>query len=251
MRRINLLNVRVKNLRLMAQYERVGIKLFTRALKEQAKVDFDPQPMIRAYIEYYQFVFLDSAKREYNQIRVQNPVQEKAFVPDGFFLNTWKEWIRVWVLDNLGWLIADVNANTLNQIQKVLASGLETGLQTFEIAEELQTIIPSKARALAIAKTEGTRANNMGKERSADDWESQTGVSLWKKWIHGSAKEPRTEHIYWDSQPPIPKGNLFPLGGGMTKPGDPNGGAAQTINCRCTIVFMQESYVRRYYPDAF
>jgi len=36
----------------------------------------------------------------------------------------------------------------------------------------------------------------------------------------------------------------------MTKPGDPNGGASQTINCSCTVVYMQESYVRRYYPKA-
>ena len=248
MKRINLSKVRKANLRLMQKYERFGVKVFTKALKEQAKPVFDPEPMKRAYIEFYQYVFVDSAKREWNQIRIQNP--RKAFVPDGFFLATWKEWIKLWVVDNLGWLIQDVNNNTRSQIQSILADSLEVGLQPFEIADRLERLIPKRSRALAIARTEGTRANNMGKERSAEDWERETGATLFKKWVHGGSREPRPEHVSQGSSKPIPKGDLFPLGGGMTKPGDPNGGASQTINCSCTIVYMQESYVRQYYPDA-
>lgn len=232
----------------MQKYERFGIKVFTKALKDQANPVFDPEPMKRAYIEFYQYVFVDSAKREWNQIRVQNP--RKAFEPDGFFLATWKEWIKIWVADNLKGLILDVNDNTKRQIQAILGDSLEVGLQPFEIADRLEIFIPKRSRALAIARTEGTRANNMGKERSAEDWEVETGATLYKKWIHGGSREPRPEHLGQAGSTPIPKGDLFPLGGGMTKPGDPNGGASQTINCSCTVVYMQESYVRQYYPDA-
>jgi len=37
----------------------------------------------------------------------------------------------------------------------------------------------------------------------------------------------------------------------MQKPGDLSGGASQTINCGCTIVFISERYARRNYPESF
>jgi len=37
----------------------------------------------------------------------------------------------------------------------------------------------------------------------------------------------------------------------MLKPGDLSGGAAQTVNCSCTIVYISERFARRNYPEAF
>jgi hypothetical protein len=37
----------------------------------------------------------------------------------------------------------------------------------------------------------------------------------------------------------------------MDKPGDLNGGAAQTINCSCVVIYVSESYARRYFKDKF
>jgi hypothetical protein len=37
----------------------------------------------------------------------------------------------------------------------------------------------------------------------------------------------------------------------MDKPGDQKGGAAQTINCSCVVVYISEAYARRNFPNAF
>jgi hypothetical protein len=237
----------------LKKYERLGIKLFTAALKLQAKPNPSPLPMQEAYIKFYQTVFVESAKQEFNRIRQDN--REKAYVPDDFFLNTWREWIKDWVLQNLGNLITGVNDNTLEQIQKILGEGVEQGLNPFQIERLLLEQIPNIARARAIARTESTRAYNEGKKRSAEDWAKQTGTTLWKLWIHGGSREPRLQHIQAQDKPiRADQPFVFTTKGVevfMDKPGDQKGGAAQTINCSCVVVYISEAYARRNFPNAF
>jgi hypothetical protein len=237
----------------LKKYERLGIKLFTAALKLQAKPNPSPLPMQEAYIKFYQTVFVESAKQEFNRIRQDN--REKAYVPDDFFLNTWREWIKDWVLQNLGNLITGVNDNTLEQIQNILGEGVEQGLNPFQIERLLLEQIPNIARARAIARTESTRAYNEGKKRSAEDWAKQTGTTLWKLWIHGGSREPRFQHIQAQDKPiRADQPFVFTTKGVevfMDKPGDQKGGAAQTINCSCVVVYISEAYARRNFPETF
>lgn len=237
----------------LKKYERLGIKLFTAALKMQAKPNPSPLPMQEAYIKFYQTVFVESAKQEFNRIRQDN--REKAYVPDDFFLNTWREWIKDWVLQNLGNLITGVNDNTLEQIQKILGEGIEQGLNPFQLERLLLEQIPNIARARAIARTESTRAYNEGKKRSAEDWAKQTGTTLWKLWIHGGSREPRFQHIQAQDKPiRADQPFVFTTKGVevfMDKPGDQKGGAAQTINCSCVVVYISEAYARRNFPNTF
>lgn len=254
MRLINYSKVRRSAQADLKKYERLGVKIFTEALKLQSKPNPSPLPMEKAYIDFYQTVFVDSAKKEFNRIRQDN--REKAFVPDDFFLNTWREWIKDWVLQNLSQLIFDVNTNTDNKIKQIIAEGVEAGLNPFQIERLLLEQIPDPKRARAIARTESTRAFNEGKKKSAQDWANQTGTNLWKIWIHGGAKEPRFQHIQAQNKP-IPANSFFefisPKVGivQMDKPGDINGGAAQTVNCSCVVVYVSERYARRNFPDAF
>ncbi len=253
MRLINYSKVRRSAATDLKKYERLGVKMFTDALKLQSKPNPSPLPMQEAYVKFYQTVFVDSAKKEFDRIRQDN--REKAYVPDDFFLNTWKEWIKDWVLQNLGGLIKDVNDNTLKQIQEVLGQGIEQGLNPFQLEKLLLEQIPNINRARAIARTESTRAYNEGKKRSATDWANQTGTILWKLWIHGGAKEPRFQHIQAQDKPiRADQFFVFTTKGVevfMDKPGDVNGGAAQTINCSCVVVYISEAYARRNFPDAF
>jgi hypothetical protein len=253
MKLINYSKVRRSAATDLKKYERLGIKLFTAALKVQAKPNPSPLPMQEAYIKFYQTVFVESAKQEFNRIRQDN--REKAYVPDDFFLNTWREWIKDWVLQNLGNLITGVNDNTLEQIQKILGEGIEQGLNPFQIERLLLQEIPNIARARAIARTESTRAYNEGKKRSAEDWAKQTGTTLWKLWIHGGSREPRFQHIQAQDKPiRADQPFVFTTKGVevfMDKPGDQKGGAAQTINCSCVVVYISEAYARRNFPDTF
>ena len=245
MRRLPISRIRTENLRALKRYERLGKRIFLNALREQAK-EFDPNIMVRAYVEFYENAFVDAAKREFNMIRVIN---RKDFIPDGFFLATWRAFIGDHVRKNMKTLIDRVNDNTFLKIEDALAKSIELGLNPFETAKYVSEIIGDPARALGIARTESTRANSMGKERSARDWAAETGTELWKLWVHGGSREPREDHVQQGREDPIRSDQKFPLGGGMDAPGDFAGGPEQTINCSCTVVYVSEDYIRRYYPQ--
>jgi hypothetical protein len=253
MNKINYSKVRRSAQSDLKKYERLGVKIFTEALKEQAKPVVPLLPMQDAYVKFYQAVFVDSATKEFNRIRQDN--REKKFLPDGFFLSTWLEFIKNWVIFNLGQLIFDVTNTSQNQVNEIVAQGIQDGLTPRQIEELLVEQIPDIKRARAIARTEATRAYNEGKKRSAQDWANQTGTSLWKIWIHGGAKEPRIQHIQAQNKPVrFDQPFVFFTNGVqvlMDKPGDLNGGAAQTINCSCVVVYVSESYARRYFKDTF
>ena len=253
MNKINYSKVRRSAQADLKKYERLGVKIFTEALKEQAKPVVPLLPMQDAYVKFYQAVFVDSATKEFNRIRQDN--REKKFLPDGFFLSTWLEFIKNWVIVNLGQLIFDVTNTSQNQVNEIVAQGIEDGLNPRQIEELLTEQIPDIKRARAIARTEATRAYNEGKKRSAQDWANQTGTQLWKIWIHGGAKEPRIQHIQAQNKPVrFDQPFVFFTNGVqvlMDKPGDLNGGAAQTINCSCVVVYVSESYARRYFKDTF
>lgn len=252
MAKINNERVRRANNARLKQYERLGVRLFMKALKAQAVENPSPLPMQEAYIEFYQTVFVDSAKREWNRIRMQ----EKNFVPSDFFLNTWREYIKGWVIVNLDELIAKVNDYTFEIIKGALSDAIQRGLNPFQTAELLLDKVGDIKRARAIARTESTRANNQGKEKSANDWANETGQQLYKLWVHGASRDPRIEH-YNAQNKPIRKDQAFsfPDGKGgivqMDKPGDIQGGAYNTVNCSCTIVYVSERFARRNYPESF
>lgn len=253
MRKINYSKVRRSAQADLKRYERLGVKIFTDALREQAKPVVPLMPMQDAYIKFYQTVFVDSATKEYNRIRQDN--QEKKFLPDNFFLATWLEFIKNWVIQNLGQLIFEVTDTTQKRVNEIVSQGIKEGLNPRQIEERLLEQIPDIKRARAIARTESTRAYNEGKEQSAIQWANETGTQLWKIWIHGGAKEPRIQHILAQNKPiRFDQPFVFNSNGVqvlMDKPGDLNGGPAQTINCSCTVIYISERYARRNFPDSF
>jgi hypothetical protein len=159
------------------------------------------------------------------------------------------------VIQNLGQLIFDVTDTSQKKVNEIVAQGIKEGLNPRKIEDRLLEEIPDIKRARAIARTESTRAYNEGKMKSAIDWANQTGTQLWKIWIHGGAKEPRIQHIQAQNIPKRFDQPFVFFSNGvqvlMDKPGDLNGGAAQTINCSCVVVYVSEAYARRNFKDTF
>lgn len=244
------------NKKAMRKYTALGERIFLKALKDQAKENPDPKVMQDAYVEFYSIVFVDAAKRGYYQVREME--KTKDFLLDEFFLSTWREWIKVWVIQNLAWKIQIVNTHTIEIIQQILGESIELGLNTFQIQDRLTEVVGSRSRARAIAITEATTANNMGLRRSADDFESVTGVRIMKLFIHsGNPKEPRLSHITAQNKP-IYKEEAFNIEGVLLdSPGNPLPGqnpkqvARQVINCGCAVSYVSERFARRRFPDAF
>jgi hypothetical protein len=253
MKKLNYSKVRRSAQADLKRYERLGVKIFTEALKEQAKPVVPLLPMQEAYIKFYQAVFVDSATKEYNRIREDN--KQKKFLPNNFFVATWLEFIKNWVIQNLGQLIFDVTDTSQKKVNEIVAKGLKDGLNPRQIEELLIEEIPDIKRARAIARTESTRAYNEGKQQSAIQWSNETGTPLWKLWIHGGAKEPRIQHILAQNKPiRFDQPFVFNSNGVqvlMDKPGDLNGGPSQTINCSCVVVYVSEAYARRNFQNTF
>jgi hypothetical protein len=248
MKRINFQKFKIEERKAMAKYVAFGDQVFLKALKEQAEnyQNFIPEIMEEAYLRFYERVFVDSAKRGLKYVRVIN---QKAFIDDAFFLTSWRAWIRDYVFNDIviRKLITQVNDRTLKEIAKALSEGIELGLTGGQLTDSIINFVGKKSRARGIAITEATRANAIGKERSADDWQKETGSELWKLWIHsGNPREPRNNHIQLQNKP-IPKDQLFD--NGLDKPGDANGSASETVNCRCTIVYISRDYVSEYFPS--
>jgi hypothetical protein len=252
----SLRSAKAANKKAMRRYTALGERIFLDALKKQAVENPDPKYMVDAYVQFYQAVFVDAAKRGYYQVREME--KTKDFLLDDFFLSTWKEWIKVWVLENLGTRIQGVNETTRRIIQESLSESISQGLNTFQIQDELQKIVGSKSRAKAIAITEATTANNMGLERSADDFQAVSGVVMYKLWIHsGNPREPRGSHISAQNNP-IRKEEPFNIEGVLLKsPGNAIEGqdrkrvARQVINCGCAVSYVSERFAKRRFPDSF
>ena len=90
-----------------------------------------------------------------------------------------------------------------------------------------------ETRARTVARTEGMRAMNKG----ALDLALDSGHS-WKEWL--ATKDPRTRDAHWlaDGQT-VPIDKPFTVDGHLLDaPGDENAPASLTVNCRCTVLFV-------------
>jgi len=104
-----------------------------------------------------------------------------------------------------------------------------------------KTFLPiSRSRAAMIARTEthnaASFANNAYHVNVADD----LGLSMKKKWVSTSDGRTRPAHSAANGQV-VDMNEDFIVGGvPMGYAGDPKGGAANVVNCRCVIIYADE-----------
>ena len=124
----------------------------------------------------------------------------------------------------------------LKLIQSELELGITEGLGIPEIARNMRKNIPSewtkinKFRAQRIAQTEVVSASNFGSLKGAES----TGLPVNKIWMAGGANI-RDLHLVADGESVPIKDVFLNSGEPMEYPGDPQGSAENTINCKCAI----------------
>lgn len=256
---MNLNQIIIQQKRDDKRYRKYAERQFYRALREQVmpviestSASVQVQPMYDAYNRVYQYIGIDSAKKEY--LRIKKQEGQKDSVID-LLLNTWSELMRGYVVQNLGQIITRVSANTEDAINRALQDSLvlgETRSQTIKRIYEYTLGEIGRNRARMIARTETTRATNVGKRKSSDDWGMfNGGVQMYKKWIHVPTPDFREFHVELANAKPIPQDQSWevrnPKGGvnSMMMPGDASAPGNQTINCNCTTIYMSERYARR------
>lgn len=134
--------------------------------------------------------------------------------------------------------VTGITETVRKRIQKILSDASQEEIQTRKIAARLRKEIGiemTPARAKMIARTETTRVTNEAAKQSA----MELGIDLEKFWVATLDDKTRDSHREMNSQKPIHANEKFLVGGMlMDKPGDPDGGAKEVINCRCIVAYI-------------
>jgi HK97 family phage portal protein len=135
-------------------------------------------------------------------------------------------------------LAGQVTDTTYKAIQDVLSAAVENGDDLDTISQAVADVFEaaSGARATTIARTEVISAFNGSASLAAAQLPED--VVGGQEWIATRDGRTRDTHAMADGQV-VGIGEAFNVGGAeLAYPGDPNGDAGETVNCRCTQAFL-------------
>lgn len=143
-------------------------------------------------------------------------------------------------------VVLPISETTKDYIMKVISKGIDEGWSIDQMVKEIEREDYLDGRVRRILRTESNRAINKGNELAADKFEYKTQ----KRWVAVHDKRTRHAHLDADGQT-VEQAGEFDVGGEQLEfPGDPNGSAANTINCRCfSEVVAQRDDNRRLIPN--
>jgi HK97 family phage portal protein len=135
-------------------------------------------------------------------------------------------------------LAGQVTQTTYEAIQAAMVEGVNAGEGIDDIAARVRHVftVADQTRAVTIARTEVVSAYNGAASLGAASLPAD--VVAGQEWIATRDGRTREAHADADGQT-VGIGAAFSVGGHeMAYPGDPAGGASNTINCRCTVAFL-------------
>lgn len=123
-----------------------------------------------------------------------------------------------------------------NAITNIVDKGLQDGLAIETIAESLSEVYAfSTQRALQIARTESTRAANLGTQRAYTEAASM-GIQVRKQWLSARDERVRNSHASLDGQTVGANENFVSESGAEGPAPASLGSPDEDINCRCTMI---------------
>lgn len=243
-------------LRLRRGYERNAFRIIINSLKKTAKkipfdqlnetnyaslinVSVDRNDVFNAYFKIYQRIGLIHGERVGKGINKDIKKFEL-----GRFTELFRRSLIQWLNTNAGQRIIIVRQNFIQYLIDIIANGIENNQTIRQIAKDIQNRVDSpsfyKWQALRIARTETTAAANQAAAVAGN----ASTIVLEKEWISSNdsrtRRQPKDEydHIEMDFVK-VEENGLFDVQGDLIRyPGDPNGRAENTINCRCTVALV-------------
>lgn len=206
-------------------------------------VELPTDGLEKALMNIFKQVAVGQAKETYRELKKVREKRNPSFMGVN---EAWNrdviEYLRQNIMNKAVLPISDYSRQLILQtIEKAILEGL-----TFQdIIDRIQNLVDvNNRRARTIVRTEVTRATNYGHMLGAYDSEYE----YTKTWVevkdsrtrathrHGLGRDPRTGAVVngvggetVDFATPFSNGLMFP--------GDPEGGAAEVINCRCVVTF--------------
>lgn len=135
-------------------------------------------------------------------------------------------------------MIADTDRD---DVLGAINTGLSEGLGTEDIGRRIRKVTQmTPYRAATVARTETHAAATFGSVESVRQAERELGVVMVKEWLATRDDRTRPEHLAADGQK-VGMDEKFSVGGeSMDRPGDSAASGANTVNCRCAIVYEEK-----------
>lgn len=140
-------------------------------------------------------------------------------------------------------ILTGIAQRLATRISNIIEQGRADNLTLPQIAANISNagIGLSRNRAALIARTETHNAASFANHRYYQTARDNLGITMVKRWVATSDDRTRSTHASANGQT-VHMDNKFIVGGAeMDYAGDPAGGAANTVNCRCVIVYADEN----------
>ena len=158
----------------------------------------------------------------------------------------YERFIEQYINTQVGSHIQNIEATTMNQIRKAILEGTEQDLGPEPISRLIRGRVGGqigRRRAITIARTETHSAASYANNSVA----KESGVNLKKRWVSTNDERTREHHRAVNGQEvSMDEDFIVPYKGvdyAMGFAGDPRGGPANVINCRCVIVYFEDDDV--------
>lgn len=163
----------------------------------------------------------------------------------GFNAEWTNEILEYFRLNLFNKVVLPISETTREYILQVISEGVDQGWSIEEMTQKIEREDYLDGRVRRILRTEINRATNYGAVMGEKKFEYKTQ----KEWASVHDSRTRHPHLSADQQRVALDGK-FSVGGEMLEfPGDPNGSAENTINCRCvTLINAQRDEKGRLMP---
>jgi SPP1 gp7 family putative phage head morphogenesis protein len=163
-------------------------------------------------------------------IRKYKPNLKAGFGVNQDFIDEVMSYFQKFLLEKV---VLPISRTTIEQINRILDEAVKEGWGVDRTVSELEDPSLTLYRARMIVRTETVRATNFTQIAAADEEEYE----MEKQWIAIEDNRTRKSHSHAGvdgERTAIDE----PYSNGLMFPGDPQGSAKETINCRCTQGFF-------------
>jgi len=191
--------------------ERILVESYTKVIPERAGVTLDAVRSLKRWPQY-----------------------------NGYFARL----VQMWIAMNAGANATTIAATAMADVRRAIDRGAAEGKGSREIGREIRKVTGlTVSRALTVARTEIHGAALFASEEISKQAERDFGVRLMKFWIPTLDARTRDAHAEMAGNEGVPMDGKFNVGGKMmSRPSDPAGGAANVINCRCSLIYREVEY---------
>lgn len=171
----------------------------------------------------YRIAGLDSANRTLKALKQEATEKRSTFGFNAEWTQEIQDYFRLHLFNKV---VAPITETTREQIARKINEMIERGESIEWLVQQLQSDELTAWRVRMIARTESNRAINNGAQMAV----SKSKFKVVKEWVAVHDSRTRHSHSLLDGKVVAENEEFKP---GLKYPGDPNGSAKETINCRC------------------